>query len=163
VLGMDAATGAVVTDYVHLRDVTGDTLGYVIDPAGTTASFGGPNDTLRVTDVAMHLLPPGSGFSFDTMTPSIDGTPIVKPNLDDHAAAAAAGSTFVAQAPAADVEAAAPEDAIHVTLADGLGLVGGLTVTPRLLPEQRWPQAFQLARAAGADAVAMGIDVGTGI
>ena len=32
VLGMDAATGAVVTDYVHLRDVTGDTLGYVVDP-----------------------------------------------------------------------------------------------------------------------------------
>ena len=72
VLGMDAATGAVVTDYVHLRDVTGDTLGYVIDPGayGATASYGGPNDTLRTGDVAMHLLPPGSGFAFDTMTPS---------------------------------------------------------------------------------------------
>ena len=48
VLGMDAATGAVVTDYVHLRDVTGDTLGYVVDPDayGATASYGGPNHTL---------------------------------------------------------------------------------------------------------------------
>ena len=83
VLGMDAATGAVVTDYVHLRDVTGDTLGYVVDPDayGATASYGGPNHTLRTGDVAMHLLPPGSGFSFDTMTPSQAGTPIAKPSL----------------------------------------------------------------------------------
>ena len=60
---MDAATGAVVTDYVHLRDVTGDTLGYVIDPDayGATASYGpAPNHSLRTGDVAMHLLPPGS-------------------------------------------------------------------------------------------------------
>ena len=67
VLGMDAATGAVVTDYVHLRDVTGDTLGYVIDPTayGSTDAYGGPNDSLRTANVAMHLLPPGSGFEFD--------------------------------------------------------------------------------------------------
>src|SRR3954447_11545099 len=100
VLGMDAATGAVVTDYVHLRDVTGDTLGYVIDPGGATASFGGPNDTLRARDVAMHLLPPGSGFAFDTMTPSIDGTPIAKPPLGrtypDFTTPAAAGPLFLA-------------------------------------------------------------------
>ena len=38
VLGMDAATGAVVTDYTHLRDVTGDTLGYVIDPNAYAAT-----------------------------------------------------------------------------------------------------------------------------
>ena len=83
VLGMDAATGAVVTDYVHLRDVTGDTLGYVVDPDayGATASYGGPNHTLRTGDVAMHLLPPGSGFAFDTMTPNQAGTPIAKPSL----------------------------------------------------------------------------------
>jgi hypothetical protein len=36
-----------------------------------------------------------------------------------------------------------------LTLSDGLGLVHGLAVTPRLLPDQRWPQLFQLARAAG--------------
>ena len=32
VLGMDAATGGVVTDYATLRDITGDTLGYVDRP-----------------------------------------------------------------------------------------------------------------------------------
>ena len=71
VLGMDAATGAVVTDYLHLSDVTGDTLGYVIDPTayGSTDAYGGPNDSLRTANVAMHLLPPGSGFEFDGMTP----------------------------------------------------------------------------------------------
>jgi cyanophycinase-like exopeptidase len=301
VLGMDAATGAVVTDYVHLRDVTGDTLGYVVDPDayGATASFGGPNHTLRTSDVAMHLLPPGSGFSFDTMTPTQAGTPIAKPSLTgraypafatptgagplflaggivgdpaglvgdaftaaagggsarivvlaagyamsgdaqadakaiaaalapsvasvswfaldsrtktataiaaingatgivvtgrdsslvlaqlqaspswaavgdrwaahgvallaDDAAAAAAGTVFVAEPPAADVEAAAIADALHVTLSDGLGLVHGQAVTPRLLPDQRWPQLFQLARAAGGSAVGVGLDVGTAI
>jgi cyanophycinase-like exopeptidase len=302
VLGMDAATGAVVTDYVHLRDVTGDTLGYVIDPDAYGATYGygpGPNHSLQSGDVAMHLLPPGSGFAFDTMTPSQDGTPIAKPSvagrtypsfatpagagplflaggivgdpagpvgdeftaaaggstgrivvlsagyamsgdaqadakaiaaalapsvasvswfaldsrtktanaiaaidgatgivvtgrdsslvlaqleaspswtaardrwaahgvalLADDAAAAAAGTTFVAEAPAADVEAAAIEDALDVTLSDGLGLVDGLAATTRLLPDQRWPQLFQLARAAGHDAVGVGIDVGTAI
>ena len=56
---------------------------------------------------------------------------------------------FVAEAPAADVEAAAIADALHVTLSDGLGLVDGLAVTPRLLPDQRWPQLFQLAARGG--------------
>ena len=70
---------------------------------------------------------------------------------------------FVAEAPAADVEAAAIADALHVTLSDGLGLVHGLAVTPRLLPDQRWPQLFQLARAAGGAAVGVGLDVGTAI
>ena len=50
-----------------------------------------------------------------------------------------------------------------MTLSDGLGLVHGLAVTPRLLPDQRWPQLFQLARAAGGGAVGVGLDVGTGI
>jgi cyanophycinase-like exopeptidase len=303
VFGMDAATGAVVTDYLHLRDVTGDTLGYVIDPTaypGVTEAYGGPNDTLRTGNVAMHLLPPGSGFEFGTMTPSQGGVPIVKPDiagrtypsfttpagagplylaggivgdpagpvgeafradagdddarivvlaagyaksgdaqsdakaiaaalapdvasvtwfaldsrtkndaaiaaindatgivvtgrdrslvlgqldaspawaaardaweggtalLADDAAAAAAGTTLVAQAPAADVEAGATEDAIvaNVTLADGLGLVSGLAVEPRLLPDQLWPQLFQITRASGVTGVGAGIDVGTAI
>ena len=83
--------------------------------------------------------------------------------LADDAAAAAAGTVFVAEAPAKDVEAAAIADALHVTLSDGLGLVHGLAVTPRLLPDQRWPQLFQLARAAGGAAVGVGLDVGTAI
>src|SRR3954452_6636893 len=83
VLGMDAATGAVVTGYTQLRDVTGDTEGYVIDPAayGATHSFGGPDATLSARNVALHLLPPGSGFDFGTMTPSQGGPPIAKPSI----------------------------------------------------------------------------------
>src|SRR3954454_7326211 len=83
VLGMDAATGGVVTDYVDLHGITGDTLGYVVDPGayGSTAAYGGPNDTLRTRGAALHLLPPGAGFAFDTMTPSIGGTPVAKPDL----------------------------------------------------------------------------------
>jgi hypothetical protein len=52
---------------------------------------------------------------------------------------------------------------VNVTLAAGLGLVDGLAVTPRLLPDQHWPQLFQVARAAGDDAVGVGLDVGTAI
>ena len=299
VLGMDAATGAVVTDYVHLRDVTGDTLGYVVDPGayGSSASYGGPNETLRTVTsrctscrparasvrhddaqpgrhaVAKPYLsaartrcsrPRGRGplflgggivddpaglvgdaftaaaggssarivvlaagyamsgdaqadakaiaaafapsvasvswFALDSRTKTanavaaIDGaTGIIVTGQDrslvlaqlqasptwtaarsrwaghgvallaDDAAAAAAGTVFVSEAPVADVEAAAIEDALNVPLSDGLGLVDGLAVTPRLLPDQHWPQALQLARAAGAHAVAAGIDVGTAI
>ncbi len=83
VLGMDAATAAVVVDQRTLRDVTGDTLGYVIDPTAfaSTASFGGPNHTLRTGDVAVHLLPAGAGFDFSTMTPSQGGTAQAKPSI----------------------------------------------------------------------------------
>jgi cyanophycinase-like exopeptidase len=83
VLGMDAATGAVVTNQATLRDVTGDTLGYVIDPTAfaATSSFGGPNKTLRTGDVAVHLLPAGAGFDFSTMTPSRGGAPQGKPSI----------------------------------------------------------------------------------
>ena len=63
--------------------MTGDTLGYVIDPDAYTASatWGGPNDTLAARDVALHLLPVGSGFDFSTMTPSQVGTPKLKPSI----------------------------------------------------------------------------------
>ena len=48
---------------------------------------------------------------------------------------------------AADVELGATEDAIvaNVTIRPGLGLVAGLSVEPRLLPDQLWPQLFQVA------------------
>ena len=87
------------------------------------------------------------------------------PLLADNAAAAAAGTTFVAQAPAADVESGATADAIvaNVTIAGGLGLVSGLAVEPRLLPDQLWPQLFQVTRASGDTGVGAGIDVGTAI
>jgi len=84
VLGMDAATGAVVTNETTLRDVTGDTLGYVIDPTAfhSTASFDGPTRTLRTGDVAVHLLPAGAGFDFGSMTPSQGGVSQAAPSID---------------------------------------------------------------------------------
>jgi cyanophycinase-like exopeptidase len=299
VLGMDAATGAVVTDETILRDVTGDTLGYVIDPTayGSTAAFGGPNSSLRTHAVAVHLLPAGAGFDFSTMTPSQGGVAQPKPvlgvraypaittastrplylaggivgapsagvtaafvadaggssarilvvaggyakNADaradakaiaaslapsvaaatwltidgtgldsaeagalaaatgvivtgedrsrigaalngpewtairsqflageftllaDDAAAAAAGSTYIAAPIVPDVEAGAIEDAIGTpATGTGYGLASGVTVEPRLLPDQHWPQLFQLARAEPV-AIALGIDVGTAV
>ena len=59
VLGMDAATGGVLTDYTTLADVTGDTSAYVIDPTtwSASATWGGPNATLSARRVAFHLRP----------------------------------------------------------------------------------------------------------
>jgi cyanophycinase-like exopeptidase len=84
VLGMDAATGAVLTGYRTLTDVTGDTSGYVIDPGTWSASADwlGPNLTLSARNVALHLVPPGEyGFDFGTMEPLVDGAPVEAPSL----------------------------------------------------------------------------------
>ena len=83
--------------------------------------------------------------------------------LADDAAAAAMGSTYVAKAVPADVEAGAIADPIGTPpLATGWGLASNVSVQPGLLPGQYWPQLFQLARAEPAD-IALGIDVGTAI
>ncbi len=83
VLGLDAATAAVVTNQATLRDVTGDTLAYVIDPItfASPVSFGGPNATLRTGHVAVHLLPAGAGFDFTSWTPSQGGVSQPKPAI----------------------------------------------------------------------------------
>jgi cyanophycinase-like exopeptidase len=306
VLGVDAATGAVVTDYALLRDVTGDTAAYVIDPAtfGAGASWGGPNDTLSTRAVAVHVLAAGTDpgvnvFDLSTMVPLDGGTPVLAPDitgrgypafatgdtagalilaggivddpagavgetfvteaggpgahivvlatgypkdadaradakaiaaalepsvasakwfnlggntraadvlaaldgatgvvitasdrslvgsalaawapvidaiedawrageltvLADDAAAAAMGTTYVAEGISADVEASAMEDMLAVTTAAGLGWVTNLDVEPRLLPDQHWPQLLQLSRITPS-APAAGIDVGTAV
>ena len=84
--------------------------------------------------------------------------------LADDAAAAALGPWFAADALPANVEAAAPEDLLSggVTIAPGLGWFGGLTVTPRLLPDQRWGQVFQLI-AAHPLSLGVGVDAGTAV
>ena len=85
--------------------------------------------------------------------------------LADDAAAAVAGAQFAAMPNAADVELGATEDAIvdNVDVEPGLGLVAGLSVEPRLLPDQLWPQLFQVAGESGTTGVAAGIDVGTAL
>ena len=84
--------------------------------------------------------------------------------LADDAAAAALGPWFASDPLPADIEAAGPEDLLPggVTVSAGLGWVGGLTVTPRLLPDQRWGQVFQLI-AAHPTVLGVGVDAGTAL
>jgi len=307
IVGMDAATGGVITDESDLSDITGYTVSVIADPDTYMAGgdFGGPNQTLGVRRMAMHLLPPdteGYGYDLDLLQPSLGGVPSIAPSiagrtypafttpagsgalflagglgstpsgpavsefvtraggggarivvlaagyakstdaqaaaksiaatlqpglfatvrwivldsktdaaaasaavdgatgiyltapdpsrviaglqvnptvlsavqsrwtsgaatlLADDAAAAAFGPWFAADPVPSDVEAAAPEDLLAggVTVAPGLGWVNGLTVTPRLLPGQRWGQVFQLIAAHPA-ALGAGVDVGTAL
>ena len=84
--------------------------------------------------------------------------------LADDAAAAALGPWFASDPLPADIEAAGPEDLLSggVTVSPGLGWVGGLMVTPRLLPDQRWGQVFQ-SIAAHPAIVGIGVDAGTAL
>lgn len=304
VLGMDAATGAVIRDYRTLSAVTGDTSGYIVDPLTwhASAAWRGPNASLSARNVALSLVAPGTdGYDFALRTPTVGGVSQAAPSiagrsypkattpagagplllaggiaadpaglvgqrfktlaggaaarlvvltvgyarstdaqadakaiaaalqpgvtapvawyvldgktpaatitaalktasgilvtgpdraligpaltaqasvinavkarwtagrtlLADNAAAAALGTTYIADGISADVEVSAPEDmlAASVTVAAGLGWVGNVTVEPRLLPDQNWPQLFRLA-AARPTSLAAGIDVGTAL
>ena len=84
--------------------------------------------------------------------------------LADDAAAAAAGIDVHRGAGRRPTSRpVAIEDAIGTPpTGDRVGARHGLTVEPRLLPDQHWPQLFQLARAAPG-AIALGIDVGTAV
>lgn len=76
IVGMDAATGARITDETTLADVTGLTSGYVLDPhtLGATATWAGPNSTLAARDVVAHLIAPGGdGYDLSTRLPSFAG------------------------------------------------------------------------------------------
>ncbi len=83
-LGMDAATGAVVRDYRTLSDVTGDTSGYVIDPLtyGATGAWRGPSATLSMRRVALSLLAPGTdGYDFAARVPTVAGVAQAAPSI----------------------------------------------------------------------------------
>ncbi|MFN8631821.1 MAG: hypothetical protein U0838_16340 [Chloroflexota bacterium] len=88
VVGMDAATGAVIRDETLLSSVTGDTSGYVIDPTtfGATSTFGGPNATLAARHVAFHLVAPGStGYDLATHEPTVGATEYGAPSISGRA------------------------------------------------------------------------------
>lgn len=82
--------------------------------------------------------------------------------LADNAAAAALGTDFVAQPNADDPDEAAIADMHGVSIARGLGWYRGITVQPRILPDQTEPQLLQLARASRG-AIAVGVDQGTAL
>jgi cyanophycinase-like exopeptidase len=92
VLGMDAATGGVLTGNRILSDVTGDTTGFVIDPLTYRAGarWTGPTDTLSARRVAIHLVAPGAfGFDFARMQPIWNGKAVAAPRLGDRSYPAA--------------------------------------------------------------------------
>ncbi len=85
IVGMDAATGAVIRDEDVLSDVTGDTSGYVIDPLtyGAEAEWLGPNKTLSARRVAVNLVAPGlSGYDLSDQEPTWHGGQVPAPSID---------------------------------------------------------------------------------
>ena len=84
--------------------------------------------------------------------------------LADDAAAAALGTKLSTDGPAADIELDASLDFVqgNVAVANGLAWVTNLSVTPRLLPQHRWGQAYQVL-AAAPQSLSLGIDVGTAV
>jgi cyanophycinase len=81
-IGMDADTGAVITNEDTLTDVTGATATIIIDLQTYNASghFAGPTDSLAVHGLTTHLIPPG-GFGYDLThrRPLVDGHPLPAP------------------------------------------------------------------------------------
>ena len=81
-IGMDADTGAVITNEDTLTDVTGATATIIIDLQTYNASghFAGPTDSLAIHGLTTHLIPPG-GFGYDLIhrRPLVDGHPLPAP------------------------------------------------------------------------------------
>lgn len=88
--------------------------------------------------------------------------------LADNAAAAAFGARIAAEAPSPATIAELEEEAISdfrpgdVAITAGLGVLPGVAVEPRLMPERRWGQLYNLV-AAPASALGLGIDTGTAL
>jgi cyanophycinase len=82
-IGMDADTGAVITNEDTLSDVTGATATIIIDLQTYNASghFAGPTDSLAIHGLTTHLIPPG-GFGYDLIhrRPLINGHPLPAPD-----------------------------------------------------------------------------------
>ena len=84
IVGMDAATGGVVTDESSLTDITGYTTSVIVDPDTYPASggYGGPNQTLGFARWRSHLLPPGGyGYDLGTLRPSLTACDSIAPSL----------------------------------------------------------------------------------
>ena len=83
-IGMDADTGAVITNEDTLSDVTGSTAVIIIDHQTYNASghFAGPTNSLAIHGLTTHLIPPG-GFGYDLThrRPLVDGHPLPAPTI----------------------------------------------------------------------------------
>jgi cyanophycinase-like exopeptidase len=82
-IGMDADTGAVITNEDTLTDVTGATATIIIDlqTFNATGHFAGPTNSLAIHGLTTHLIPPG-GFGYDLIhrRPLVDGHPLPAPD-----------------------------------------------------------------------------------
>src|SRR5215216_3122738 len=83
-IGMDADTGAVITNEDTLTDVTGATATIIIDlqTFNATGHFAGPTNSLAIHGLTTHLIPPG-GFGYDLIhrRPVVDGHPLPAPDI----------------------------------------------------------------------------------
>lgn len=88
--------------------------------------------------------------------------------LADNAAAAALGARIAAEAPSPTTTAELEEEAISdfrpgdVVIQSGLGILPGVAVEPRFMPERRWGQLYNLV-AGAASPLGLGIDAGTAV
>jgi cyanophycinase len=83
-IGLDADTGAVVTDETSLSTVTGATSAIVVDlqTYQASGSFGGPTSSLSIRGVVTHLIPPGEfGYNLIQRQPLVDGVPQPAPDI----------------------------------------------------------------------------------
>jgi hypothetical protein len=83
-IGMDADTGAVITNEDTLTDVTGATATMIIDLQTYNASgdFAGPTNSLAIHGLTTHLIPPG-GFGYDIThrRPIVEGHSLPAPTI----------------------------------------------------------------------------------
>lgn len=104
-IGMDADTGAVITNEDTLTDVTGATATMIIDLQTYNASgdFAGPSNSLTIHGLTTHLIPPGDfGYDLIHRRPLVDGHPLPAPTI--------AGRSF---------------DALHLPLGSGPLILAG--------------------------------------
>src|SRR5215216_2960300 len=83
-IGMDADTGAVITNEDTLTDVTGATATIIIDlqTFNATGHFAGPTDSLALHGLTTHLIPPGDfGYDLIHRRPLVDGHPLPAPTI----------------------------------------------------------------------------------
>lgn len=83
-IGLDAETGAIISNESTLTDVTGTTAAIVVDlqSYGSTGRFAGPTNSLAIHKVATHLIPPGEfGYDLQQRRPLVNKKELPPPNI----------------------------------------------------------------------------------
>lgn len=128
-VGLDADTGARLSDEARLSEVPGLSTAFVVDlqTYGASGAYAGPSASLSLRRAVTHLIPAG-GFGYDLAQrrPLLGSQPLPAPSIA------------------------------------GLGVLAGEAIEPRLLPERRWGQLYNLIAGPTAP-LGLGIDVGTAV